>query len=111
MKRVAYLSGPMTGLPNFNHAAFFTAQELLERRGLQVINPASLNPPHRPWWACMVVCLWHLHLADEVRLLPGWHRSRGAGLEMAAAVLLGLRIYPPIGSGPCVCVTGGDDAS
>jgi hypothetical protein len=104
MRRLAYIAGPMTGRPNFNFGAFFAAQELLERRGVSVINPAALNPPHRPWWACMLVCLWHLRLADEVRLLPGWERSRGARLEVAAAVVLGLRIYPAIGSGPCTCI-------
>lgn len=99
MTRVAYIAGPMTGLPRFNFPAFYTAQALLERRGRSVINPAALNPPQRPWWACMVVCLWHLRLADEVRLLPGWERSRGARLEVLAAIALGLPIYPPVAVG------------
>ena len=96
MTRVAYISGPMTGLPNWNRGAFYALAEVLRRRGLETINPAELNPVGRPWWACMVVCLWALRLADEVRLLPGWHQSRGARLEVAAAVVLGLRIIPPV---------------
>ena len=101
MKPIAYIAGPMTGLPSFNFPAFWTAEHVLERRGWAVINPARLNPTTRPWWACMLVCLWHLRLADEVRLLPGWERSRGARLEVAAAVVLGLRIYPPVEGQVC----------
>lgn len=101
--RVCYVSGPMSGRPLLNAPAFAAAQALLERRGLVVINPAALGLHGRSWWWCMVVCLWHLRLADEVRLLPGWEHSAGARIEVAVAVLLGLRIYPAIGSGPCRC--------
>lgn len=101
--RVAYVSGPITGRPLGNAPAFAAAQAQLEQQGLAVINPAALGLEGRPWAWCMVVCLWHLRLADEVRLLPGWEHSAGARLEVAWAVLLGLRIYPALGHGPCVC--------
>lgn len=35
-----YISGPMTGLPEFNYPAFFAAAEALEARGYETINPA-----------------------------------------------------------------------
>lgn len=87
-----YLSGPMTGYPRLNRAMFSCAGEWVRAQGGQPIDPADLNPGRRAWWLCMLVDLWYLRLADRLLLLPGWQRSRGARLEVAAAVVLGLPI-------------------
>lgn len=93
--RLVYLAGPVTGRPHRNEVAFAEAQHLLERDGWQVCNPLEVVPSSSSWLGAMVRCLWHLSLCDELRLLPGWHRSRGARCEVALAVLLGLSIFPP----------------
>ena len=92
---MAYLAGPVTGRAHRNETAFAEAQHLLERHGWQVCNPLRVVPASASWLGAMVRCLWHLSLCDEVRMLPGWHQSRGARWEVAAAVVLGLRLYPP----------------
>jgi len=92
---VIYIAGPMTGYPQLNVTAFYHMEAVLRRRGFIVINPAALNPCSRSWWACMMVCCWHLRLADAVVCLQGWQGSRGAQLECRIARWLGLPVYPP----------------
>ena len=90
---IAYLSGPMTGLPDQNYAAFQAAADRLRGHGVQVISPHEITPPGvGPWsWeAHMRVDLAALLTADVIVLLPGWETSRGARLEKAVADALGL---------------------
>ena len=90
---IAYLSGPMTGLPDLNYPAFEAAAERLRSQGVQVISPHEITPPGAgPWsWAQhMRVDLAALLTADVIVMLPGWEGSRGARLEKAVAEALGL---------------------
>jgi hypothetical protein len=90
---IAYLSGPMTGLPGQNYAAFQAAAERLRAQGVQVISPHEITPPGvGPWsWeAHMRVDLAALLTADVIVVLPGWEGSRGALLEKTVAEDLGL---------------------
>ena len=90
---IAYLSGPMTGLPEHNYPAFEAAAERLRSQGVQVISPHEITPPGAgPWsWAQhMRVDLAALLTADVIVMLPGWEGSRGARLEKAVAEALGL---------------------
>ena len=90
---IAYLSGPMTGLPGLNYAAFEVSAERLRSQGVQVISPHEITPPGAsPWsWeAHMRVDLAALLTADVIVMLPGWETSRGARLEKAVAEALGL---------------------
>ena len=89
---IAYLSGPMTGLPGQNYAAFQAAAERLRSQGVQVISPHEIIPPGAgPWsWeAHMRVDLAALLTADVIVLLPGWEGSRGAQLEKTVAEAIG----------------------
>lgn len=90
MTRTAYLSGPMTGLPEFNYPAFHAAALRLRARGWRVYNPAEHNwspgvePfPLRAAFAeyCRFICLE----ADAVIVLPGWEASAGARVEVDLA--------------------------
>lgn len=94
-RRRVYLSGPMTGLPGFNAAAFDAAAQALERPGVEVFNPAALfrGDKSRPRTEYMAEDLKNLTgWASEVVVLPGWATSRGACLEVLAALEMGLPV-------------------
>ena len=99
-KRV-YLSGPMSGLPNLNAAAFNEAQEELIALGAEfVFNPA------RAWGHNDRETSWYMRhdlhrltesdggspLFDVVVMLPFWNTSAGASLELRVARACGIHI-------------------
>jgi hypothetical protein len=92
----AYVSGPMSGLPNFNYPAFYEATFELRRRGHFVISPVEcaehLDGTGAEWADYMRVDLPELVQCDTIVLLHGWHRSRGARLEHHIALELGMRV-------------------
>ena len=83
MRRI-YISGPMTGLPDFNYPAFNAEAARLRALGYHVENPAE-NPPQDSWEAYMEVCIPQLLNCDTIVLLPGWSESRGALRERQVA--------------------------
>lgn len=93
MKRV-YISGPMTGFANFNFPAFHAEAARLRAMGLDVVNPAELNPqqPPQSWEQCMRNDIAALMTCDTLALLSGWELSDGANLELHIAHRVGLRI-------------------
>lgn len=92
MKRI-YLSGPMTGLPDLNFPAFHTAAAALRAKGLDVVNPAEINPEgEKTWHACMRADIKALCDCHTIALLPGWENSSGAHLELNLAHRLGMRV-------------------
>lgn len=89
-----YISGPMSGLPGMNFAAFNEAAAQLKAHGYQVVNPVDLNPdPNADWLDCIAVDLTAMRPCDGIALLPGWERSFGAQIEHLAAQKLGLSIF------------------
>ena len=92
MKRI-YIAGPMSGLPALNFPAFNEAARLLRAAGFDAVNPAEINAdPNAGWLACMRQDIAQLVSCDGVALLDGWEKSRGASLEHAIAVGLGLQV-------------------
>ena len=88
-----YISGPMSGLPDFNRPAFFRAAGELRFQGHKVVNPAELDvPDDTPWPLLMRASLRGLLECDTIHMLPGWYRSRGAQLEHAIAIALGMTV-------------------
>lgn len=88
-----YISGPMTGLPELNFPAFHAAAQRLRACGLQVVNPAEINPDGTmSWQDCMRADIKAMCDCDALALLPGWMNSNGAHLELHLAHRLGLRI-------------------
>jgi hypothetical protein len=91
-----YLSGPMTGLPDFNRPAFHAAAAALRAQGYVVINPAEVDLGLDATW----VDYMRIHLAEiarrvtQVFVLPGWESSRGAQLEVHVARSLELPVVP-----------------
>jgi Domain of unknown function (DUF4406) len=85
MKRV-YISGPMTGMPDLNKAAFLAAADSLAGAGYKVVNPVYNGvPDSAPWQEHMRVDIAMLVGCDGVATLPGHMASKGARLEVHIA--------------------------
>lgn len=92
-----YIAGPMTGIPDFNYAAFRLADNLLSEVGYDdILNPInacidcthdSETKPHT-WDWYMRSALRMVSLADGIATLPGWEDSTGASTEVFIAGLL-----------------------
>ena len=89
---IIYLSGPMSGIPEYNFPAFNAAAARLREMGYGVINPAEIEQPDIAWGVCMRNDITELMRADTVALLPGWENSAGSGLEITIALALGMDI-------------------
>lgn len=91
---VIYLSGPMTGFPDFNRSLFHSAAAKLRAEGHEVYNPAEYKFdgefPSREAFAeyCQFICT----KADTIAMLPGWEFSKGATMEYRLAKICGLKI-------------------
>ncbi|QRF23619.1 DUF4406 domain-containing protein [Alicyclobacillus sp. TC] len=84
-----YLSGPMTGHPEYNYPLFRRVASLLREDGITVACPTELGlAPVLPWEAMMHSALQLLLQCEAIALLPGWEHSRGARLEAAIAASL-----------------------
>lgn len=90
-----YLSGPMTGLPEFNYPAFNDAAAILRAEGITVINPAenfhgAMDLPREQYMKRDVELLLDCH---AIVMLKGWEKSAGARLELEIAKQIGLNAY------------------
>lgn len=84
---VVYLVGPMTGLPNYNHAAFFAAKRIIELCfGCRVLNPAR-QPLGLEYNEYARRGIEDVHAASVLVVLPGWQKSGWAPEEMATAII------------------------
>lgn len=91
--KTAYISGPMTGLPDLNKEEFIKAEATLRREGYEVVNPHTLPAPaHDKWEAYMKNDIKYLMDCDVVAVLKDWDDSRGARLEVQIAHALGIEI-------------------
>ena len=99
-----YCCGPMTGIDNLNHPAFFEAESRLKEQGYTVINPARMDEelgldPHAgvmdPEFLKNAAKrdLEAVMTCDGIALLPNWEGSKGAKAELAVAQWLDKKIY------------------
>lgn len=94
MRAYLYLSGPMTGLPDFNAPAFNAAAQRLRHLGHTVFNPVENGvPPDAAWHDHMRADIAALTKCAALVALPGCENSRGAQLEIHIAKCLGMPIY------------------
>jgi hypothetical protein len=102
-----YICGPMRSMPQLNHPAFFEAEEVLKKKGHNVINPARMDQelgldPHNSQMDskfiedCARRDIDAVFECDELVLLPNWEKSKGAKAEIAVAQWLSkpIRLYP-----------------
>ncbi len=92
-----YLSGPMSGIPEFNFPAFTEACGVIRAYGLTVVSPHekdSEGDTTRPWEEYLredIALL--MDKCHAMILLPGWTNSTGAKLELTIALALKWPIY------------------
>lgn len=112
--KVAYISGPISGLTNGNADNFANAQKKLEKEGYVVINPHEIgkelydkwskiprpedkvseqNYQNAMWCEFMKQDIKYLVSCDCIFLLDNWNTSRGAKLELLIAQKLQIPIY------------------
>lgn len=101
MKQKIYLSGPMTGYPDYNRPAFLKAEaELQAVLDASFINPARLDSQAKPEWQWpdfMRNSLKGMMDACTIYMLNGWENSKGAKIELALAKELGMPVmYQPM---------------
>lgn len=89
-----YLSGPMTGIPEWNFPAFNHVEAELAAVGYEVANPAGKGLVEGWTWARYLrYDLKVLLTCDAVATLDGWEHSRGARLETRVAEELEMAVW------------------
>lgn len=94
MKAKIYLSGPMTGYPDFNYPEFHKNAELIRSYGYEVFNPAECfegnqNLPKEVYMREDIKAVLDCQM---VVTLPNWQQSSGALLEVEVARACGIDV-------------------
>ena len=91
MNRKVYISGKISGFPDFKKT-FDDAEEFLLERGFQtVMNPAKLPPEMNPA-DYMRICFSMVDSCDIVVMLDNWKDSKGAKLVCDYAIYIGKEV-------------------
>lgn len=113
-----YISGPMTGYPQYNAPAFAEAADWATAQGWTAVNPHDVRPAHdgpcpdgeriptldgaesHPYGCFMRADLAAMLTCDTIVLLPGWEASPGANAELDVATICGLKVvhFAPAGA-------------
>lgn len=92
---VVFVSGPMTGLPNYNYDEFNRVTKTLRDKGEVVLNPAEIGVQEGWEWRDYLVESLKMILNNKVTkviTLDGWENSKGARLEIHTAKELGAEV-------------------
>ena len=91
-----YLSGPMSGYPDYNFPAFETAARALRELGHVIVSPHEGENSLKEGWEWADYLKRDLQMLVSCRgivLMQGWHKSRGARLELHVALELGFEVH------------------
>lgn len=88
-----YLSGPMTGYPEYNFPVFKEVTVTLRKSGLQIVSPHEIDEPDKSefateqefWAECIRLDMLEMENCSGIIMLPGWPQSRGAREEIKFA--------------------------
>ena len=89
-----YISGPITGVPDYMENFEQAEKELIEK-GFAVVNPAKINygmPEDMTYEEYLEIDIRLIDLCDVVCMLRGWEMSRGANREYGYALGKGTTI-------------------
>ena len=83
-----YLSGPITGIPNYKKDFEIVKLDLESQGYKKIINPAELDEVinNGDYEEYMKICIALIDMSDLVMLIPGWEKSAGANREMGYAL-------------------------
>lgn len=89
-----YLSGPMTGLPDWNFPKFHEYALILRQRGHTVVNPAENfdGCTDLPRWMYLRLAYEQVPSCEAIAVMPGWGASMGAWGEIRIARDVGIPI-------------------
>lgn len=89
-----YLSGPMTGIPDFNYPAFRNAARVLRMNDIEVFDPSECFDGNQglPKEVYMRKDIEAVLKSSLVVTLDGWEQSSGAQLEVEVAKACGIPI-------------------
>lgn len=87
-----YVSGPMTGIVDYNFPEFRRAADSLNRAGYEAVDPSRHGVDLDSWGDYVKRDLVDMLTCDAVALLRGWEESRGARLEVHVALELGMPV-------------------
>ena len=97
-----FLSGPMTGIEDYNFPLFDRVAKELEDKGVEVVNPARICRKFKRESVLSSKEVFNKMIDEQqvaemecnaILLLPGWENSKGVRLELKTALNLGLEIY------------------
>ena len=87
-----YISGPITGVPNYKEN-FVKAKAILKQTEYEVVNPCDVLLGDNATWEDYMKADIPLMLAcNGVAVLPGWEASAGARLEIDIAQRLNMPV-------------------
>ena len=95
-----YISGPMTGLPEFNFPEFERVAQMLRAKGLKVVSPHEVahddggtagSLSKEEYLRGDLIAM--LQECNSIVLLKGWENSWGANLEVHVAKQLAFHIF------------------
>jgi hypothetical protein len=96
----AYISGPMSGVKDFNYPAFRTATERLRSLGWDITSPheidAEQGKPGDKWADYLYRDMKILTEDPDMKVivfLIGWQRSNGARVEALVGLLNGFEFF------------------
>lgn len=87
-----YISGPITGHKDNNEPAFRSAERHLKFLKYDTIVPLDVSSISDTWLSHMKADIKAMMDCEGIYMLRGWHRSRGARIEIVMAWLLKYKI-------------------
>jgi len=91
----AYVSGPITGLIESVYLANFKKAEiLLKEMGYYPVNPCEIDTKDCKSWEDYMVCdIKELFKCQAIYMLKNWRTSKGARIERAIALEMGMFVF------------------
>lgn len=97
-KQIVYISGKITGLDiEVAKHHFALAEQRIIESGHEAVNPMTLVPydPALTWVDYMVEDIRGLLGCTAILMLENWEDSRGAKIEHAIAMEMGIKVHKP----------------